>query len=479
MTTLLAAMQTNDSRTENGMVTNSTSLNACVDLFFQIGAMRGQDESRLINAFTKAYGENPLTAMKLLFWARDIRGGAGERKIFKDIMSYLAVKRTDVLSKNLHLAPEFGRWDDLLVLIGTPLEKDALALIAKGLETKNGLCAKWMPRPNVSNRESKRQAHIIRNYLGLTPKEYRKLLVENCNTVEQLMCAKEWSKIDYSKLPSKAMSDLMKAFSKNDKDRFGAYLTSLEKGEDGVKINASAVYPYDIIKNMKHGNNRGADAQWLALPNYMDGNAERVLPLVDVSSSMNQSVGDNPNLNVLDVAIALGLYISERNVGPYHNAFISFDSRPQLITVNGSLTERYSQMAKSPWGGSTDLAASFDLILDKAKSAKVSQEDMPTMMIIFSDMEFNRTDRSWNESAQQMIERKFAAAGYVMPKIVYWNLASRGDKNKPVHFDKAGTALVSGFSPSLLTSLLSGKDTSPLSMMNEVINSERYASVTI
>lgn len=479
MTTLLRAIQTNDSRTENGMATNSTSLNSCVDLFFQIGAMRGQDKSRLINAFTKAFGENPLTAMRLLFWARDIRGGAGERQIFKDIMAYLAVNRTSALAKNLHLVSEFGRWDDLLVLIGTPLENNVLALIADGLANKNGLCAKWMPRPNVSSREAKRQAHVVRNYLGLSPKEYRKLLVENSNTVEQLMCAKAWSSIDYNKLPSKAMSDLMKAFSKNDCERFGMYLTSLEKGEEGVKINAGAVYPYDIIKNLKQGNTQGADAQWNALPNYLEGNAERVLPLVDVSRSMSQSVGDSPTLNVLDVAISLGLYISERNVGSYQNAFISFDSNPQLITVNGKLSERYTQMRDSKWGGSTNLAASFDLILNKAKASSVSPEEMPTMVIIFSDMEFNQSDRSWNESAQQMIERKFEVAGYIMPKIVYWNLASRGDKNKPVHFDKKGTALVSGFSPALLTSLLAGKDTSPFAMMNTVINSERYASVTI
>lgn len=479
MTTLLRAIQTNDSRTENGMATNSTSLNACVDLFFQIGAMRGQDKDRLINAFTKAYAENPLTAMKLLFWARDIRGGAGERQIFKDIMSYLATNRTAVMSKNIALVPEFGRWDDLLASIGTPLESSALAVISKGLADKNGLCAKWMPRPNVSSRQARAQANVIRKYLGLTPKEYRQLIVGMSNTVEQLMCAKRFGDIDYSKLPSKAMSDLMKAFSKNDCERFGAYLNSLEKGEEGVKINAGAVYPYDIIKNMKQGNNQGANAQWNALPNYMEGNEERILPLVDVSSSMDQRVGDNPNLNVLDVAISMGLYISERNEGPFKDAFITFDDRPQLITVAGTLSERYTQMARSPWGGSTNLASSFDLILNKAKASRVPASEMPTMMIIFSDMEFNRTDRSWNESAQQMIERKFAEAGYTMPKIVYWNLASRGDKNKPVHFDKAGTALVSGFSPSLLTSLLSGKDTSPVAMMNAVIDSERYASVTI
>ena len=477
MTTLLKAIQTKDSLTENGMATNSTSLNNCVDLFFQIGAMRGQDKVRLINAFTKAFGENPLTAMRLLFWARDVRGGAGERQIFKDIISYLAENRTEVLAKNLNLITEFGRWDDLLVLIGTKLEPAVLELIAKGLADKNGLCAKWMPRPNVDNREKKRAATAIRKHLGLSPKEYRKMLVKNSNTVEQLMCAKNFAAIDYSKLPSKAMSDYMKAFSKNDCERFGAYITSVEKGE--VKINASALYPYDVIKNMRQGNTQGANVQWDALPNYMEGNNERVLPLVDVSSSMDQSVGDSASLNVLQVAISLGLYISERNEGPYKNAFITFHSSPQLITVNGSLSERYSQMARSPWGGSTNLTSSFNLILNKAVESSVPVEEMPTMLIIFSDMEFDSTDRGWNETAQQMIERKYAAAGYTMPKIVYWNLASRGDKNKPVHFDKSGTSLVSGFSPSLLTNLLSGKDITPLSMMMSVVDGERYKAITI
>ena len=271
MSSLLKAMQTNDSLTENGMATNSSSLNHCVDLFFQIGAMRGQDKQRLINAFTKAFAEDSLTAMRLLFWARDVRGGAGERQIFRDIVTYLAINR-----KNLVLFAEYGRWDDLLVLVGTPLETQALSLISEALNGKEKLAAKWMPRPNVSNRTKKRWANALRKHMGLTPKAYRKLLVENSNTVEQLMCCREFSKIDYSKLPSKAMSDLMKAFSRNDLERFQAYLESIDKGE--AKINAGAVYPYDVIKNMKQGNNQGANTQWNALPKYMTDNNEFVLP---------------------------------------------------------------------------------------------------------------------------------------------------------------------------------------------------------
>jgi hypothetical protein len=484
MSTLLNAMRTNDSFTENGMTTNSTSLNNCVDLFFQIGAMRGADKQRLINVFTKAFGENPLTAMKLLFWARDVRGGAGERKIFRDIIEYLAVNRTESLSKNLSLISEFGRWDDLLVLVDTPLEAQALGLISEALNQHNGLCAKWMPRPNVNNREKNRYATALRKFLGLSPKEYRKLLVENSNTVEQLMCAKEWGKIEYSKLPSKAMSDLMKAFSKNDLARFQEYLASVEKGE--VKINAGAVYPYDIIKNLKNGSSKGADVQWNALPNYMDNNTEKVFPLVDVSSSMNTPAGGNSNVTCMDVSISLGLYISERNEGPFKDAFITFHESPTLEVVKGSLSERYNQMARSRWGGSTNLEAAFKLILNKAVASNVSAEEMPTMVLILSDMEFNEAvgsrwggEGTWNPSAKNMISEMYRKAGYEVPKIVFWNIQSRSDNNKPVQFDENGTALVSGFSPALLTNLLAGKEMSPYSMMMSVIDSERYASVTV
>lgn len=481
MTTLLKAMQTSDSRTENGMVTNSSSLNLCVDLFFQIGAMRGKDKTRLINAFTKAFAEDSLTAMKLLFWARDVRGGAGERQIFRDIMSYLAEKRPDVMAKNLHLVSEFGRWDDLLPCVGTPLEKQALELIGKALEAKHGLCAKWMPRPNVTNREKKRWAKALRSFLNLSPKEYRKLLVANSNTVEQLMCAKEWSKIDYNKLPSKAMSDYMKAFSKNDKDRFGAYITSLEKGEAGVKINAGAVYPYDIVKNCKNGNARGADAQWLALPNFLEGSQERFIPIVDTSGSMFwDSAKVSGDLYAGHIAQSLGLYIAERNEGVFKDAFITFNTNPELVIVKGSLSERLNQVNRLSVGGSTNLQGVYELVLRQAKAHKVPESEMPTMFIIFSDMEFNQgTSGHANHTAQQMIEKMYTDAGYRVPKVVYWNLASRNDKNKPVQFDKANTALVSGFSPSLLSSVLGGKDLSPLSMMMEVIGSDRYSVVTV
>ena len=239
MTRLVDALRTNDTLTENGMTTNSSTLNDCVDLFFQIGALRGQDKQKKINAFVKAYYEDPLTATRILFWVRDVRGGAGERTTFREIMSYLATNKTETARKNLNLIAEYGRWDDLLLFVGTKLESDALELISVALKNGDGLCAKWMPRGNGKNREKKRQAKALRKFLKLGPKEYRKTLSELSNTVEQLMCAKNFDAIKYEHVPSKAMSGYMKAFGKRDTDRFGEYLESLEKGE--TKINAGAI----------------------------------------------------------------------------------------------------------------------------------------------------------------------------------------------------------------------------------------------
>jgi hypothetical protein len=339
------------------------------------------------------------------------------------------------------------------------------------------LMAKWLPRPNVSNAQKKVWAETLRKHLRLSPKEYRKLLVENSDTVEQLMCSNAWSQIDYSKVPSKAMSDLMKAFKKHDGVRFAEYLESVEKGTE--TINAGAVYPYDIVKNLRFGDPKGASVQWNALPNYMEGNKEILIPVVDVSGSMDCPAGNNANISCMDVAISLGLYISERNVGLFKDAFITFSTDPKLQVVSGNLYDRYKQMKSSDWQMSTDIQKVFKLILDNAKRCSVPESEMPTMILILSDMEFDRGVGGYEDStAQEMINSMYENSGYKVPKIVYWNIHSKSD-NSPVRFDERGTALVSGFSPSILKNILGGKDIDPISIMLSTINSERYSSVRV
>ena len=456
--------------TDNGMVTNPTSLNKCVDLFFSIGSMRGKSKDKVVNLFNEAYNENPLVASKILFWVRDVRSGAGERQTFRDVISFLTTNSPQTVRKNIGLIPEFGRWDDVLVLLGTELEDDMFSLIKTALSNGDGLCAKWMPRKGVV-------ANKLRKLFRTTPKQYRKMLVGLTNVVESKMCAKDWEKIDYSKLPSLASSRYQKSFNKNDNERYNEYKKCLQDGT--AKVNAGAVYPYDIVKSINMGGDTiVSEKQWESLPNWMEGSVERILPVVDVSGSMDVEVGGNPNLSCMDVAVSLGMYISERNEGSFKDAFITFSNNPQLQYLTGSLSERLLQLRRADWAMSTDLEAVFNLILHQAKMNNVPEGNMPTKILILSDMQFNQATRRDSLGAQSVIEAMYEEAGYTKPNIIYWNLNAKGG-NFPVEFDKNGTALVSGFSPSILKSLLGGKNMTPESIMMDTVNDDRYSVVTV
>lgn len=479
MSKLMEALETENTTTKNGMTTNSSSLNECVNLFFSIGAMRGKNKEKVISLFSKAFNENSRTAMRILFWSRDVREGAGERQIFKDIMSYLATNHPQVVKTNLDLIPEYGRWDDIHVLFGTRLEDDVITLLVQGLKNPEtaSLVSKWMPRKGLVFNK-------VRKTLKLTPKELRKLIVSLSNTVEQKMCSKRWAEIEYPKTPSLAMSRYTKAFGRNDKERFSQFIESLKKGD--VKVNAGALYPYDVVKSLSFGNQELANEQWKALPNWMEGSNELILPMVDVSGSMGCNVGGNPNLTCMDVAISLGMYISERNEGAFKDMFMTFSSNPQIQKLLGPLSDRHRQLARADWGMSTDLEKAFKTLLRQAIKFNVSQDEMPTKVLILSDMEFNQAtgdnwgnESDWNPTAIEMIDEMYNEAGYKRPGVIFWNLHSNGG-NFPTRFNEIGTALISGFSPSILKSVLSNPDSlTPVNIMNETVNSERYELITV
>lgn len=473
---LISALQQENVTTENGMVTNSSSLNDCLDLFFKIGAFRAADESSIVRQFSLAFNQSPLTAMKILFWARDVRGGAGERRVFRICIKYLADNHPASLIKNIELISTYGRWDDVLELIGTKVESSALDTIEKALKGGNMLCAKWMPRKG-------HVANVIRKKLGLTPKEYRKLLVKNTQVVESKMCAKEWNLIDYSGVPSVAAARYQKAFIKSDLERYTQYIHLLKNPSADpakkVKINASAVYPYDVIKSLKRGNEDVSSEQWKALPNYLDGSKEMILPVVDVSGSMSSPVSNGSSVTCMDVSISLGLYISERNEGPFKDHFITFSERPQLQKLAGTLSERHKQLEDADWGMNTDLSSVFNLVLGHAKNNNVPQSEMPAKILIVSDMEFDDAISDGKSvTAIEMIRDKYEESGYEMPDVIFWNVQSRG-KNVPVRYDETGTALISGFSPSIMTSILGGNQIDPVSIMNQTIDSSRYLAVSV
>jgi hypothetical protein len=471
MSRLTEALQTENVTTKNGMTTNSSSLNECVNLFFSIGAMRGKGKDKVVALFSKAFAEEPETALKTLFWVRDVREGAGERQVFRDVLSYLAEQFPDVVKLNINLISEYGRWDDIQGLFGTTLEDEAVKVLVQGLKDANGLCAKWMPRKGLVFNK-------VRKSLKLDPKTLRKLIVSLSNTVEQKMCSNEWDKIEYPKTPSLAMSRYTKAFGRNDSERFKSFIESLKKGE--VKINAGALYPYDITKNLRFGNNKDlANEQWKALPNYMEGSDELILPMVDVSGSMSCSVGGNPNLTCMEVAISLGMYISERNVGAFKDMFMTFSSTPQIQKLMGPLSDRYNQLSRADWGMSTNLYSAFKTILNQAVKFNIPQEEMPSKVLILSDMEFDVAIGRREHSALSMIDEMYGEAGYVKPGIIFWNLHANGG-NFPARFDDEGTALISGFSPSVLKAVLSNPNSlTPVNIMNETVHSERYEPIKV
>lgn len=458
--------------TDNGVAAFKSTTNACLDYFFHAPALRG-NPAEAMRKFSAAYAENPELALRILQWLRDVRGGAGVRQLFLDVLSFHSVgKETipqEVLVKLVHKVPEIGRFKDLLCFAGTRMEEEAFTIIKTALEAGNGLCAKWMPRQGeVANK--------LRKFLGIkTPKEYRKLLVSLSDTVEQKICAQEWDQIAFDKLPSLAAKRYQSLFNKHAAERYAQYKADLEVGD--TKVNAATLYPHDCIVATKHGDEAVAQAQWNALPNYLEGVEDRILPVVDVSPSMDCGAGTGSNyqrsaITCMDVAIALGLYLSERNEGIFHNKFVTFHSNPTFVQVSGSLRERFNQAKRSAWGGSTNLERTFEVLLNAAVTHNLPEDQMPTKILILSDMQFDQAVYRPTESLFQNIEKQYADAGYKRPQIVFWNINSSGG-NVPITLGMGGTGLVSGFSPSVMKGVLSG-ELDPMNMMMSIVGNPRY-----
>lgn len=441
-----------------------------MDLFYNIGASRGKD---IVPQFIAAFAENADYAVRIALWARDIRGGSGERKLFRDILKYLSKTDTDLAIRVAQKVPELGRWDDLFALEGEA-RQFAFNMIGDALGKDDGLCAKWMPRQGSLAVE-------LREWFGMTPKQWRKTLVNLTNVVETKMCNKDWEGINFSHVPSLASSRYKKAFAKHSQ-AFKDYVAALTKGDKTVKVNAAAVYPYDILKNMRQlqyaseTEKNHVIAQWNALPNFVGDAA--ILPMVDVSGSMTcpaGGYGSKSAVTCLDVAISLGLYLADKNKGKFNGTFLTFSGSPELMNLQGNILQKYATMHNSNWGMNTNLHAAFDKVLEVAVENGVAQEEMPKYILILSDMQFDACVR-FDDTAHQMIKRKYEKAGYEVPNVVFWNLnAAYG--NTPVSFKTNGTALVSGFSPSLVKSVLKAdlQKFTPESVMLETIMSDRYA----
>ena len=513
-----ALKETNNfTTTENGAIALKSTNSACLDAFGSLGAMRNNHDNgtRAINIFMAAFNENRELAMRMLFYMRDIRGGQGERQLFRDIVTYLATNYPDLVKKNLPNFLKFGRADDILCLLDTsisPTVIDFITLVIRNdvVAMNKGesitLMAKWLPSVNASSEKTKYYARKICKGLQWTERQYRKTLVRLRNylkIVETKMSAREWSSIDYEAVPSKAASLYTKAFYNHDPKRYTNYVIDAANGK--AKINAKALFPVDIIHKVRamgwtndELQRAVLNAQWENLPNYFEGTNESAICMVDTSGSMSGQP--------IEVALSLGIYCADKCSGPFKGHFITFDSKPTVQEIKGRDIYEKVYSLKSINCANTDIERAFYLILQTAIENHAKQEDIPNKLYIISDMQFDEArgggwSWSWRNGDRspkpltfmQTMREKYALYGYTLPSIVYWNVRASECGMFQETIDGENCAIVSGYSPSLFEAVIKGttyetvitedgkevvrQKIDPMTVMINTLMDERYDSV--
>lgn len=493
MNTFMNGLQnaSNYTVTENGALAHKTTRSAVYDMFALGGAYRKRNDEDCILLFKNALEENETLALKCLFYLRDCRGGQGERRFFRVCYKWLAQKHADVARRNFELISEYGRYDDVIyTLIGTPLENDALEFIknqlALDLECKTpSLLAKWLPSENASAVKTKKMGNIIREYLGMTHREYRKtlsILRERVNLLERLMSANRWDEIEFDKIPSKAGLIYKNAFAR--RDIIAKKYEAFAKSED-TKVNASTLYPYDVVhkavertrgwgysfRDMSATDRAMVEKYWENLPDYLEGKPCKMMCVVDTSGSMTGSEASAP----INVAIGLGMYCAERIGGPFKNHYISFSSRPQLIKIEGvDFVDKVRRIYKTNLCENTDLVKTFRMLKEIALTAK--PEDIPETIVVISDMQIDCGSRFYGSNVATEMEsmrREWEKAGLKMPKLVYWNVEARGAAN--FLDDGPNVTYVSGCSPVIFQQVISG--VTGYELMLKKLESARYEAI--
>ena len=492
---------TNYKLTENGAITHRTTKSDLLDMFAMGGAMRNRPDEDVILMFRKAFAENPVYALKCLFYLRDVRGGQGERRFFKLCIRDLANTNPEVVKRNLELIPEYGRYDDLYCLVGTELEPDAMSFfkrqLALDLTCKTpSLLAKWLKSENTSSAESRKLANITRKSLGLSHKQYRKILStlrQQINIVERLMSAGKWDEIEFDKIPSKAGLIYKNAFARHDIERMKSekeVQSYADFAKDKTKtVNAKVLNPVDIAHQIfntyrpSETDRNMWDKFWANQKDYYNGREENGIAICDVSGSMTGVP--------MEAAVSMSAYIAERGKGPFKDHFITFSGNPQLVKFEGvDIYDKFNRACRADWGMNTNVEAAMDLLLKTAIDNNVPVSDMPSVLYIFSDMEFDRcmscgapTTGRWDYYNQakyvsnpdtlfETIAKKWAAHGYELPRVIFWNLDAR-QENIPALGGRF--SYVSGFSLNMMECILSGKDGMDLCL--EKLNAPRYEAV--
>ena len=486
----------NISITENGAVGYKSSNSALLDLNYAVSSLRNSDEEEITLLFDNAFYEDKKYALKWLFFARDILEGLGERRLFRICFKRLADLDINLFLKNLRYIPEYGRWDDLISLIGISEinDENIIDIIKKQLDSDLigmnnnqpiSLLGKWLPSENASSKNTKALAKRVRKLLNMTPRRYRLLLSKlrkYLKVTEVYACANQWGDINYENVPSLANLKYKNAFLKHDEKRRLKYLESVENGSK--KINMKVATPVDVVS--KYCINWMGVAEYdqtleLAWDNLKDLTLSETLVVADGSGSMMMPVGGNTK--AIDVANALAIYTSEHNLGVYKDKYITFSANPQFVDLSraDNLREKLKIAFKHNEIANTNIEAVFDLILGVAVENNIQKEHMIKNILIISDMEF---DFAQGYNRQKLtkplfdeIKERYAQSDYDLPRLIFWNVNSR-TKTIPLRENKLGVTLVSGFSQNVLKMVMSNKY-DPYDVLIETLDSERYNPIKI
>lgn len=475
--------------TENGALSYQTSGHKLLDLNFQVSSLRNKKDSEIKKMFGKAFYENPDLAVRWLFYLRDVRGGMGERRSFRIMMEDLAEIRPEETKRLLPLISEYGRWDDLIYLSRCKQLEDAcFDIIEKQLKQDAECClngkpmsllAKWLPSEKPKKAEDKIFVSRFLAKYGISRKNYRKSLKSLRNALKVVECqmtAGRWSDIDYNTVPSRANLIYNAAFIRHDEERRKKFLESLKKGDKDVKINADTLFPSDIVH--KYRSIREYDETfeqlWKSLPDTETQGD--VIVVADGSGSMNWHFLAGTHIYPLDVSNALAIYFSERLKGLYANQYITFSARPQYVDLSKveTLRDKIRIAYLHNDCSNTDIVRTFNLILDTALTNQLAQSDIPSTVLVISDMEF---DACGYNVPFDFIRSKWEAAGYQMPKLVFWNVCGRSG-GIPIQQNQAGVVLLSGFSPAVYKMAMNN-EIDPYKALIHVIMDSRYDAVTV
>lgn len=493
----------NRSVTENGAVGYKTTSNKLLDLNFKVSSLRSRSEEYIVQEFINAYHESPLYAVKWLFFLRDILEGMGERRTFRVCLHYLAVSQPEVCRAVIEYVPEYGRYDDALVLLDTELAGDVAAMYREQLDRDiwamaNGqpvsLLAKWLPGINTSSASTREYAKILCRHFKMTPKEYRQTLAKlraYGNVVETRMSDSDWAGINYENIPAKANIKYNEAFIRHDRDRRTEYLEKVLAG--GGKLSVNGLAPYEIVHKMiKEDGYRTKIRQdfllelvWKKLAEEgfkNDWGLENAIVVADGSGSMFSNASGS-NIRAIEICNSLAIYFAEQLKGVFHNKAITFSERPRFIDLkdNTDLKGKLEIMFSHCEVANTNIEAVFDLILNMAKGKSVPAEELPGQVLVISDMEFDAAACSSNgkipdDTLFAHIAKKYEEAGYRMPRLIFWNVCGRTD-TIPMVNNEEGLCLLSGFSQNAMKIAADRTKKDPYEALLAVLDSPRYQKI--